>query len=159
MLGLGNGLKLLRVLMITRIASTIGATGLATIAAIHVFWAAGGTWPARDRMELAEMVNGNLNEPMPGPLPCLAVAGAAAGGAALVAGVGPQGKLSQFAQRIGGGFLVLRGVLPHTVINMIWPDVPRYSERFLDFDKRFYQPISLTLGLMILLARCGGNTH
>ena len=51
-------------------------TGGALVAAagLHVAWAAGSTWPAGDRDALADLVVGS--RPMPGPLPCAAVAAA-----------------------------------------------------------------------------------
>jgi len=51
-----------------------GAVSLGGIGVVHVAWAAGSAWPARDRAALADAVGGFAV--MPGRGACLAVASA-----------------------------------------------------------------------------------
>lgn len=57
-----------------RTARVAGAVSLGAIGVVHVAWAAGSAWPARDRAALADAVGGFAA--MPGRAACLAVASA-----------------------------------------------------------------------------------
>ena len=59
-------------------------TTLAAVAAIHVYWGFGGTWPRRDSRTLAELVMGPGTTEMPGPIPSVVVALALTAMAALL---------------------------------------------------------------------------
>ncbi|MEW5854033.1 MAG: DUF3995 domain-containing protein, partial [Myxococcota bacterium] len=51
------------------------AVALALVAALHVYWAAGGKWPGTDDESLARtVVGGPPGMRAPGPAACLAVA-------------------------------------------------------------------------------------
>ena len=71
-----------------RPAAVATATALGGLAALHVLWATGSTFPVHDADEFAETFLGVDGVGSPGPGACLAVAGAlgAAAGAALVRG-------------------------------------------------------------------------
>lgn len=61
------------------------ATVLAAVAAIHVYWGAGGVWPAKDTGSLVDLVIGmGRDKPMPGLGACLLVAAALLLGGALL---------------------------------------------------------------------------
>jgi len=62
----------------------LAAAGLAGLAGLHIAWAAGSSWPLRDRATLSEAVIGHGR--FPSPVACLAVAGVLTTGSAFVAG-------------------------------------------------------------------------
>src|SRR3954447_16168917 len=56
------------------IAERSAAATLLGLASLHVPWAAGSPWPARDRDALADLMAGRAGGPVPAPAACLAVA-------------------------------------------------------------------------------------
>ncbi|MDQ6698535.1 MAG: DUF3995 domain-containing protein [Actinomycetota bacterium] len=129
----------------SRLGVGSGATSvvLAGVAALHVGWACGSTWPFPNATALADTVVGAPD--VPPPAACFAVAGALATAAALVAGVparapllrkvGQIGVASVLAARAGLGFagrtdLAVRGSA---------------SPRFRRWDRRLYSPLCLAL--------------
>lgn len=124
------------------------------VAALHVAWGIGVTWPGRDAQDLAQkVVGGSDGEPMPPPLACYAVAGAllvAAG--ALVLTLFPSGfqPLLRLIGFVAAGVFLLRGALGYAV--------PRLADTGQDFDRLnrvLYSPLCLALGGMTLLALLG----
>ncbi len=126
-----------------KVASTTTATTLAGLAALHVGWGAGASFPFADREVLADTVAGS--NVAPGPRECFAVAGLLLSAAGLVADVLPVGaKLRGIgvlgvAAVLGGRGAV--GVAGRT--GSIVPWTP--SERFNDLDRRYYGPLCLAL--------------
>ncbi|QIK64248.1 DUF3995 domain-containing protein [Leucobacter viscericola] len=70
--------------IVKRTARSVGSTGLLAVGALHLVWASGSAWPAKNPKKLAEAVVGNSNM-MPGAGATAGVAAAAIGGG-LVAG-------------------------------------------------------------------------
>jgi len=135
------------------IASTTTATTLAAIAALHVGWGAGASFPFGDREALADTVAGS--SVAPGPQDCFAVAGLLLGAAGLVGDVLPIGHMARRVGVLGiaavlGGRGVL-GVAGRT--GSIVPWTP--SKRFDELDRRYYGPLCLALsgGALLSLRR------
>ena len=132
------------------VASTTSATTLVGMAALHVGWGAGASFPFADRETLADTVAGSSLAPR--PRDCFAVAGLLLGAAGLVGDVLPIGPT---ARRLGvlGVALVLggRGVLGvagRTGSIVSWTP----SERFNELDRRYYGPLCLALSGGALLS-------
>jgi hypothetical protein len=106
---------------------------LAAIAGLHVYWAAGGLWPGRDRRELADKVIGPVD--MPAMLPCLVVAAALLVAAVLVATRAP---LAWGVAAVLG----LRGVYGF-VEARLRPSV--LTTPYHRLSTRFYSPLCLAL--------------
>ncbi|MFN8609102.1 MAG: DUF3995 domain-containing protein [Vulcanimicrobiota bacterium] len=102
-----------------------------SLSLLHLYWGAGGLWPARTRPQLASMIIGD--RPLPGPVACLTVA------ALLVLGPWIFPRLSSlvFILRGGLGFMEtslrpgIRGT-PYQRLSM-----------------RIYSPLSLILGVLL----------
>ncbi|MDP9136198.1 MAG: DUF3995 domain-containing protein, partial [Actinomycetota bacterium] len=62
------------------------STGFLALAALHIIWATGSSWPLRDEGELLDEVVGRPGGKAPSPAACLTVAGALTTAAALVSG-------------------------------------------------------------------------
>jgi hypothetical protein len=115
------------------------ALALAAIAALHVYWAAGGLWPGRTRRELADKIIGPVAMPAVGP--CLVVAAALLVAAGLVATRTP----------LAWGVAVvlgLRGAFGF-VESRVRPSVLTTRYHFL--STRFYSPLCLALAGATLL--------
>jgi hypothetical protein len=140
-IALGDGLAVVSVVL------------LLALAAVHVYWGAGGAWPARDRVELVELVVGKpRGEPFPSASACALVALLLVATAALVSGVRwarPGGGVEDML-RIGvwGSALVLtlRGAG-----GLAWGlGKPHLRAlRFFRYNLFVYSPLALTLGLSI----------
>lgn len=127
---------------------------LLVVAASHVYWAVGGTWPADDSESLARAVMGPTSAKMAPWWASLAVAAALGLGAALVLGraglidlglpdllvrLGVWGLSGVFLLRAVGGF-VLSGF-----IRARKPDV------FSHLDAVIYSPLCLTIAALSAL--------
>lgn len=124
---------------------------LLLVAAIHVYWAAGGTWPANDSESLGRAVMGPTSVKMAPWWASLAVAGALGLGAALVLGhVGAIDLgLPDLLVRIGvwvlaGVFLVraVGGFVLSGFVRARKPDV------FSRLDAAVYSPLCLTIAAL-----------
>jgi hypothetical protein len=130
-------------------ATTVGALGV--LAALHVAWGRGSSFPFRDVDELSDAVAGRRAVPPPGA--CFAVAGALTVAAGLVADVP---RLPRRAQRVGvtGVAVVLatRGALGFVgQTDVVSPGST--SARFRRLDRRAYSPLCLALAAGALSAR------
>ena len=121
---------------------------LLLVAAIHVYWAAGGTWPADDSESLARAVMGPTSAKMAPWWASLAVAGALALGAVLVLGrVGaidpglPDLLIRAGVWVLAGVFLVraVGGFVLSGVLRARKPDV------FSRLDAAIYSPLCLAI--------------
>lgn len=124
------------------------------VAALHVAWGTGITWPGRDAQDLAQkVVGGSEGDPMPSPLACYAVAGALlVAAAALVLTLFPHDfqPLVRLVGFVAAGVFLLRGALGYVL--------PRLADPSQDFDRLnrvLYSPLCLALGGMTLLALLG----
>lgn len=140
-------------------ASTLGAvritarlTGgvLAALAALHLTWGFGSSFPFRSRRELADAVVGS--SAVPPPMACFAVAGALTTGAALVTNVVPLPQSLRRSSLLGmAGVLGFRSALGFTgKTALISPG--SNSERFVRLDRRVYAPLCLGLSIGSLVS-------
>ena len=133
---------------------------IVAIAGLHLAWAMGSVFPARDEGELARTVTGfHLQDRMPPPSASLAVAVALfmAALAALALGMGAYGP-GRDALNVGGALLsllfFLRGVAGYTAYwRHLTPEEP-----FATYDRRYYSPLSIFLGLCFLILTISHST-
>ncbi|MGN7965979.1 DUF3995 domain-containing protein [Microbacterium sp. 22179] len=129
------------------LARVVGATGLASIAALHAIWASGSPWPATSSEELAEAVVGQSVE-MPSAAPTAVVAAGAAGAALLTAGALGSGRPVRLALHgIAAAFLaraLLGGGAALTALRL-----PPAGTRFRRLDARWYRPFSALMGISL----------
>jgi hypothetical protein len=133
-----------------RTATIATSSTLATIAALHVGWGCGASFPFDDREQLADSVAGS--SATPGRRDCLAVAGLLACAAGLVADVLPLGTTPRRAGVLGVA-LVLAGRGAFGVAGRTGTIVPwTPSAHFNNLDKRYYGPLCLLLSSGALLS-------
>lgn len=104
---------------------------LTLISGLHLYWAAGGLWPGRNRRELSHKVIGDRS--LPGPLACLAVAVLVLLGPALF-------------PRLAALIFCLRGALGMVEVHF------RPSIRgtpYQSLSRRIYSPLSFLIGLLL----------
>ena len=119
---------------------------MSVIASVHVYWAFGGIWPAKTRVQLADTVIGH--QEMPGFLPTIVVAILMFG----LAGFGPL--------LVWGGFAFLESPIANwmawaisavfflrALSTVAMPWFIEASEPFRSLDKRFYAPLCVVLGI------------
>jgi hypothetical protein len=128
----------------------LASAGLAGLAALHVAWAAGSSWPPHDTAKLSDAVVGH--DRFPPSAPSLAVAGGLSAASAFVAGWPAD---AQHLQRIGAAGVVavlsLRGALGLAgLTHLVSPGSS--SPRFRRLDRRLYAPLCLTLAALALPA-------
>ncbi|MBM3678367.1 MAG: DUF3995 domain-containing protein [Actinobacteria bacterium] len=125
------------------------AACLALLALLHVYWAGGGRWPARDDTSLAELVAGARE--MPSAIACHAVAVLLALAAAFVLGASDALTLPLpgWIALAGGwtvvGVLALRG-LGGLVQGRLQPEIRRL--RYHRWNLLLYSPLCLSLAAL-----------
>jgi hypothetical protein len=128
-----------------RNAEHAAATALLGIAALHVLWAAGSSWPAEDREALADAMAGRVGGSAPSPTACLLVATLLGSASALVAGR-PQ-RLPRLRRTGTIGVSVVLGVRGACGMagrtDLVSPGST--SSRFRRLDRHYYSPLCLAL--------------
>jgi hypothetical protein len=129
-------------------ATRAASAGLLSLAALHVVWATGSSWPLKDEAGLLDDVVGRPGGSAPSPAACLAVAACLTTAAALVSGrprrwpavsrAGSAGVVATFAVRCALG---LAGRTDLLVAGST-------SERFRERDRKLYAPICLTVAAL-----------
>lgn len=127
---------------------------LATLAATHVYWAAGGVWPAASRESLAETVVGP-GAAFPPDIATYGVAAVLAGGSFVVAGaarrwrrpVSPESYGA--AARVGAAILAVRGIVGLTTSLAAGLEAPYHR-----WDVVVYSPLCLLLAAGVWKAAC-----
>src|SRR5690349_8364582 len=126
----------------------LSAAALLGIAGLHVGWAAGAAWPFADRAALAG--HGTGRQDVPGPRPCLAVAGLLGTAAVLVAGRPRRFERFQRAgARTVASVLFARaafGVAGRTDLLAPGSSSPDFRVR----DRRLYSPLCFALATAAL---------
>lgn len=126
---------------------------LLVVAAIHVYWAVGGTWPADDSESLARAVMGPTSAKMAPWWASLAVAAALGLGAALVLGragaidLGPDLLVRLGVWGLSGVFL-LRAVVGFVLSGFL---PARKPDVFSRLDAAIYSPLCLTIAALSAL--------
>ena len=128
-----------------RLATATAGSLMLTVAAVHVAWGRGSTWPFRDQETLNDAVIGR--DATPSAPACYAVAGALTLAAVLVSGepvrlplrrLGTAGVVTVLATR---GLL---GLVGRTDLAVHGSE----SARFRRLDRRVYAPLCLTLAAL-----------
>ncbi|MDQ3738210.1 MAG: DUF3995 domain-containing protein [Actinomycetota bacterium] len=130
------------------LAAGVAVGGLGVTSVLHLAWAAGSSWPANDREQLADLVFGH-DRPMPGAAPTVAVAGLLAGASGLLlarrAGqhipLVPR-RLEDLAVRAVPAALALRGLGGLVTSGL---RLGRITELYRRWDLRLYSPLCLLL--------------
>lgn len=122
-----------------------GAGVIAAASALHGWWGTGSSWPAQDRLELADMVLGT--DDFPSKRACFTTAAVLATASAIAA-KRPGGSGGRAARAcIASGF-TLRGVAGITgATRWLVPWEP--SSRFVGLDRRYYGPLCLTIATLV----------
>jgi Protein of unknown function (DUF3995) len=130
-----------------RLVARLTGGVLAALAALHVAWGLGSSFPFRTRRQLADAVVGA--SAVPSPSACFAVAGALTTGAALTSETVPLPPSFRRTAILGSrGALGLAG---RTALLAPGSD----SLRFVYLDRRIYAPLCLGLTVGSLVARVG----
>ena len=136
--------------LLPTVLSAAAALGLAGISAVHVVWATGSSWPARNERNLAESVVSA--DRMPPPVASALVALGLAGAALCVAGVGGQTSFAVTVRRVIGAGLLTRGLLSSTMTTRMALGLSEPGPRFRELDTRLYRPLCLVLAAATLLS-------
>lgn len=131
--------------------SVVTGTTLGVLAALHVAWGLGSSFPFHDRAELADAVIGRNT--VPSPRACFVVASLLTVGSVLVLNLMPIPKsFRNWALAAMAAVLALRsaaGFGERTSVLSKGSD----SERFRCLDRRLYSPLCLLLAIGSLGAR------
>lgn len=130
-------------------ARVVSGIGLGAVAALHGVWAAGSSWPARDRRALGEAVVGGPDA-FPGTGATAAVAGIAATGAVVTAGAFGNGRGVVRVRRLTGLALLTRAAVGGDVA-LAALGMPAAQDRFVRLDARVYRPLCAVLGVAVLI--------
>ena len=134
---------------VTRTARLVAWTGLTAAGAVHAAWAAGSSWPERNRKRLGEAVVGNSRS-FPDTQATAAVSGLAFAGGAVAAGALGEGRMIVGVRRIAGAALIARAVFGGAAaLDALGLDAP--GKRFQDLDQRLYRPAFAVLGAALLI--------
>jgi len=134
---------------LTGIARLVGWAGLTSVGSLHVAWASGSPWPARNRKLLAEAVVGRAKSmPVPGATAVVG-AGAIVGGA-IAGGALGEGRGPVCIRRCMGAALLARAVLGGEAA-LAALELPAPGRRFRDLDRDVYRPLCAVLGVALLI--------
>ncbi len=134
----------------TKPSSATGAA-LGLLAALHVAWGLGSSFPFRERRELADAVVGAAS--VPSPTSCFAVAALlAAASATLTEAIPMSPSLRRLALTFLTLVLALRSALGFTAKTSLLSPAS-VSSRFQGLDRRYFAPLCLALALGSWAAR------
>lgn len=131
-------------------ARILSITGLAGVSLLHVVWAAGSPWPAKDKKQLAEAVIGS-HGPMPGAAPTLVIAGGTAVAALLASGAAGDGRVRWLVLRAMGTVMLLRALFGGDSA-LAAMGLPPAGRTFRRLDNQFYRPFAALLGVSLWLS-------
>ena len=134
---------------------------VAAIAAIHAYWAAGGLWPGITPADLSNIVVGNpRTRGMPAPRLTAFVAAVIAGAAAWPLLLSPlvsryiAPELAALGTWALAAVFLLRGVAGFTP----WMARRHSAEPFAGYNRKYYSPLCLVLGVGFLILATQGGT-
>ena len=135
---------------VRRAAGDVAAVGLAGAAAVHLLWASGSSWPAKDYDDLANLVVGR------GPFPSRPLTAVAAGllmtASTIAVAANRPAPAQSWVLRIGpkivAATLLVRGV---GGLAMSALGVGQASEQFRQWDLRLYSPLCIALGACVAI--------
>ena len=133
-------------------ARAVTAAVLAVLAALHVAWGMGSSFPMTDDDHLADAVAGS--PVTPSPAACFAVAGALASASALVAGAPRRdSRIRQAGTIVVAGVFAGRALLGFTGRTDLVAPGGAVSERFSHLDRTRYSPLCALIAAGALLSR------
>lgn len=130
-------------------ARLIAWTGLTAVGALHLAWASGSPWPARNRKRLAESVVGNAAA-LPEPTATAVVGATALVGGAIAGGALGESGVAVAVRRTGGAVLLARAVFGGDAALAVL-GLPPAGKRFRELDRRFYRPLCGVLGAAMII--------
>ncbi|HIT75409.1 MAG TPA: DUF3995 domain-containing protein [Candidatus Avipropionibacterium avicola] len=136
--------------VIRGLARVTGAAALAAVGGLHLLWASGPAWPAKDKADLADAMVGDP-EALPDPLPTAVVGVGALGAAAVVAGAGGESRLAQVARLTVASGLLARAASGGGVAVRAM-GLPEPGERARRIDNRWIRPLCAGLGAIVLVS-------
>lgn len=131
-------------------ARVVSVTGLVALSAVHVVWAMGSPWPAKNTARLAEAVVGQAVD-MPAADPTAVIAVGAAGAGLMASGALGDGRLPRLGMRALGTVMLLRASLGSDAA-LAALRLPPSGETFRRLDRRYYRPFAAVLGVSLWLA-------
>lgn len=135
---------------VRRAAGDIAAVGLAGAAAVHLLWASGSSWPAKDYDDLANLVVGR--GPFPSRPLTAVVAGLLMTASTIAVAANRPAPAQSWVVRIGpkivAATLLVRGVVGLAVSAR---GVGQASEQFRQWDLRLYSPLCIALGACVAI--------
>jgi len=128
------------------VAGAIAAAGLAAAAALHILWASGSSWPAKDYDELADLVVGR--GPFPSR-PLTAIVAISLAGASSIAVLASRPAPSHSRLVRLGVKAVAVTLLARGVSGLVWSSLPggKASPEYRHWDRRLYSPVCIVLGV------------
>ncbi|MFF3026391.1 DUF3995 domain-containing protein [Microbacterium sp. NPDC057944] len=130
-------------------ARLVSWTGLTAVGGLHLIWASGSSWPAKNRRRLASATVGNAAA-MPDAAATAVVAGAALAGGAVSAGALGEGRMAVVVRRLIATALLARAIVGGEVALKAL-GLPPADKRFRELDKRYYRPLCAVLGIATLI--------
>ncbi|GAA1784300.1 DUF3995 domain-containing protein [Leucobacter iarius] len=131
-------------------ARLIAWTGLTAVGALHLAWASGSPWPAKNRKRLAESVVGNAAA-LPEPTATAVVGATALVGGAIAGGALGESGVAVAVRRTGGAVLLARAAFGGDAALAVL-GLPPAGKRFRELDRRFYRPLCGVLGAAMIIA-------
>lgn len=131
------------------LARLVAWSGLTAAGALHLIWASGSSWPAKNRKQLGEAVVGSAKA-MPAALPTGIVGAAALAGGAIAAGALGEGARATGFRRLMGIGLIARAALGGEAA-LTALGLPPAGERFRELDSRYYRPLFGAIGAAVLI--------
>lgn len=133
---------------LTVTARAASISSLTALGLLHAAWAAGSSWPAPSRRDLAEAVVGA--QVPPARTPTAVVAAALLASAAAVSGVLGRPRAARgTAVLLGGAFLARAAVGGAAAATAITSTAP--SARFTSLDRRVYRPLCTAIGVALFV--------
>ena len=145
--------------MLVSVTAAASTAAFFALAALHLYWAVGGRWPGSDAESLARtVIGGPPGMKMAPPAACIVVAVLLTSAGLLVLAAGDLVALPLPANALRvlvlcvAGVMRLRGLVGF-VDERLRPAIR--GSRYARLNKRFYSPLCLGLGTLVLLATYG----
>lgn len=130
------------------LARLVSWGALTGVGIVHLVWASGSPWPARNQAELASAVVGG--DRVPSTASCAAVgAGAVITGAVTGGALGEGRAVVGLRRMVGLGLLARAAVGGGVALDVL--GLPAPSDRFRELDKGYYRPLFAVLGIAVLI--------
>lgn len=131
------------------LARIISSTGLLAIGVLHLVWASGRPWPAKNTAELSEAVVGQKIE-MPGKAATAVVGVGAIGSGLAASGLLGSCRMLRLPLRLLSFVMLIRGVLGGQVALKVLR-LPKAGAKFIALDEEYYRPFATLMGVSLLI--------